>query len=394
MNDRAVMNDRPWPTGRGSESAFTERFGRERAQRFRTAFHEGDPVADALFASSSSRAGLMRSLRAALETGTPEPDAPPEVTAFVDDMRSALDGVDWERVRRGQRVYLSIPVLAHTAALGPGSLTHTYSSPAISTVLVGTGRLVDGALRRLLDTRNWTYHLYADGSLRPGEPGFQHTGMVRAMHAFSRDRHLAAGGGTDEYGVPINAIDMLRTWFDFTYVPYRGLHAMGYELSEDQIRDIYYLWQVVGRMLGIPADLLAGLDDHASSEESVQAIAAVAGTPDEGSKALVDALIDASAAQLAIVLELPEQPLRERTEAQLRIIHGDELADALGVPRRSIQVAEMMQVPLVRQRFAFLQRLPDELEKEIATNEATIGALLQATDDGQSAYETAPAAGG
>lgn len=146
---------------------------------------------------------------------------------------------------RGRWIYLSIPVLAHSVVLGPGSLTNTYASPAISAVLVRTGQLVDGGLRRVTDTCNWSYHLYFREALQPGSGGFEHTGMVRAMHAFSRAQHLGHGGGTEEYGTPISAIDMLRTWFDFTYVPHRGLQKMGYELSVEEIRDIYYFWQTI-----------------------------------------------------------------------------------------------------------------------------------------------------
>lgn len=385
------MTRTDWPAGRGDRAAFTRTHGEERAARFLTAFHEGDPAGDALFTAGVPRAVLMRQLRSALRDGQAAPGDAPEVGAFLDDMRAAVADADWEQIERGRRVYLSIPVLTHSVALGPGSLVNTYSSPAISTVLVGTGRLVDGALRRLIDTRNWNYHLYTADALRPGGAGFEHTGMVRAMHAFARAQHLAKHPGTAEWGLPINAIDMLRTWFDFTYIPYRGLTAMGYDLTDEQLRDVYGMWQTIGRLLGIPADLLAGLDDHDSSEPMVQAITDVAGKPDDGSRALVDALVEASAAQLALVLGLPQGPLREKTQAQIRIIHGDELADWLSIPRTSMQVAELLQVPVVRQRYDFLRQLPEELEKEIATNAAMLAQLLAATEDGKSAYETAPA---
>lgn len=385
------MTRTDWPAGRGDRAAFTRTHGEERAARFLTAFHEGDPVGDALFTADVPRAALMRQLRSALRAGEAAPGDAPQVAAFLDDMRAGVSDADWEQIERGRRVYLMIPVLTHSVALGPGSLVNTYSSPAISTVLVGTGRLVDGALRRLMDTRNWNYHLYTADALRPGSGGFEHTGMVRAMHAFARAQHHAKRPDTAEWGLPINAIDMLRTWFDFTYIPYRGLTAMGYDLSGEQLRDVYGMWQTIGRLLGIPADLLAGLDDHHSSEPMVQAITDVAGKPDDGSRALVDALVRASAAQLALVLDLPEGPLREKTQAQIRIIHGDELADRLAIPRTSMQVAELLQVPVVRQRYGFLRQLPQELEKEIARNAAMLSQLLAATEDGQSAYETVPA---
>ena len=153
----------------------------------------------------------MKQLRTALANGQAAPDDAPAVRAFVADMRESLANVDWKRIARARRVILSIPILDHSIALGPGSLTNTYSSPAIATVLTATGRLVDGALRRLTDTRNWLYHLYFEDALRPGGGGFEHTGMVRAMHAFSRAQRRGRGGGTEDYGEPINSIDMLRT---------------------------------------------------------------------------------------------------------------------------------------------------------------------------------------
>lgn len=386
------MSEQQWPRERGSEAEFIEHFGAARAERFRQAFYEGDPAADALFEDPATRATHMKQLRAALSSGESAADDAPAVRAFIADMRDSLSDVDWERIARARRVILSIPILDHSIALGPGSLTNTYSSPAIATVLTATGRLVDGALRRLTDTRNWMYHLYFEDGLKPGGGGFEHTGMVRAMHAFSRAQHRSRGGGAEAYGEPINSIDMLRTWFDFTYVPYRGLDGMGYTLTTDQLHDVYYFWHVVGGLLGIPADLLEGLDDHESSQSVVDAIAAVAGKPDADARALVDALVDAVSSQLSLVLGLPVEPLRERTEAQIRAIHGDEMADWLGIPRRSVQVTEAMHVPTVQQRFAFLQQLPEALEQEIATNQALIVRLLEATEDGGSAYETAPSA--
>jgi len=387
------MTNLEWPQQRGDQTAFIKKHGQQRAHRFLSAFYEGDPVADALFTSSETTRTIMSQLRDALKNGSASVDDAPEIKAFLSDMTASVDDVDWQRVDRGRRVYLSIPALTHSVALGPGSLTNTYSSPAIASVLVATGRLVDGAVRRLLDTRNWTYHLYFTDALKPGRSGFEHTGMVRAMHAFSRAQHLKRGQGTADFGLPINAVDMLRTWLDFTYVPYRGLEAMGYPLRPEQISDVYYFWQVVGRLLGIPADLLAGLDDHVTAEPMVQAIEDVAGKPDDNSRALVNALVHAVAKQMSLLLQVPEAPLVELTEAQIRMIHGDAKADWMLIPRRSVQVAATMQVPVVRQRFEFLQQLPHELEREIATNEELLRQMLESSSDGKSAYETAPAAG-
>ncbi|MCQ9368714.1 DUF2236 domain-containing protein [Brevibacterium sp. 50QC2O2] len=388
----AAKPDPVWPSGRGDQVTFAHKHGAQLAERFLVAFYQGDPVADALFTSATARKDVMRQVRRALSAGAAEPGDAPEVHAFIDDLRAAVEPADWAAVERGRRAYLTIPAPVHAVALGPGSLIHTYSTPAISAVLTRTGRLVDTAVRRLLDTASWEYHLFADeDALRPGGQGFADTGMVRAMHAYSRAQDLQAGRDTSVWGLPINAIDMLRTWFDFTYVPYRALAGLGYDLADEQVHEVYGLWQVVGRMLGIPADLLEPNRDHVSSEPLVQAIAEVDGDPDDGSRALSEALLSAVGVQNGQITGLDPKLHTVIAEVQVRMIHGDEVADALGIPHHpEVQAAETLHIPTVAGRFALLQENPVALEREIAGNQEFVRQLLAQTADGKSAHETVP----
>jgi hypothetical protein len=383
-----------WPTGRGTREEFAAVYGEERAHRFLEAFYAKDPVADALFESETPVRVVMKQLRDSLKAGAAVEEAVPEVRAFLEDMLGTLEGVDPSVIEKGRRVYLSISPFIHGSALGPGSLVHTYSSPAISTVLAGTGRFVDGAVRRLNDTVNWTYQLYLTDSLTPGGGGFEHTGLVRAMHAYARKQHLErVGGDTSEFGAPINEIDMLRTWLDFTYVPYQGLVRLGWETTPDQVREIYAFWRVVGRLLGIPADLLEGLNDHESSRETAEAIDSVSGKPDDNSRALVHALVDAMAERLAFVLKVPKQPMVEKTQAEVHILHGSELAESLDIPHTTAEVLLAMGAPVNKGLYELLRAVPPALEKTITDNEAMLKDILSQTLDGQSAYETAPVQG-
>lgn len=382
-----------WPAERGTREDFAAVYGEARADRFLTAFYAKDPLADALFTSETPVRVVMKQLRDSLTAGAPVEDAVPEVRALIEDMLASLEGVDPAVIEKGRRVYLSISPFIHGAALGPGSLVHTYSSPAISTVLAGTGRLVDGAIRRLNDTVNWTYNLYLEGALQPGGAGFEHTGLVRAMHAYARKQHLErVNGDVSAYGAPINEIDMLRTWLDFTYVPYQGLAKLGWEITPEQTREIYAFWRVVGRLLGIPADLLEGLEDHESSRETAEAIDSVAGAPDENSRALVDALINGMATRLSAFLKVPFQPMLEKTQAEVHILHGSELAESLDVPHTTAEVLMALNAPINKGLYQLTLMTPPVLEKTIADNEALLKDVLSQTSDGQSAHETAPVA--
>ena len=368
-----------WPQGRGDRIAFAAEYGTNRAGRFAQAFWATDPKADALFTSGHTVREIMASLRTALALGEADADTIPEVAVLIDDMRAALVGIDKEKFERGRRAFLSIPVLAHGLALGPGSLVHTYATPAVANVLVNTGELTDGAVHRLRYTTNWILSLFLPGSLEPGGKGFQHSGMVRTMHAHVRRVHANRGFDYSEFGSPISQFDMLRTLIDFTVIPYRGLQNMGWNPDEQQIEDIFYIWQIVGRMIGIDGDLLDELGDMESSQRVLDAIHAVDGEPNQASQDLVDALLTGFAANAKALTNLPDDTLGDWTAAHVRIIHGDEVADGYGVPQSVMRSVLDMNKGYVTQRYDLLRSNPVALQAEIDQNEAIITALL--TDD-------------
>ncbi|GGG71100.1 oxygenase MpaB family protein [Corynebacterium pelargi] len=365
-----------WPPKRGSQQEFAKAHGEELAQRYQEAFWAMDPVADAIFASDHSVREIMPNLREALQRGHADENTFPEVAALIDDMKKALEGIDEEQLERGRRVYLSIPPLAHGIALGPGSLVHTYSTPSIADVLVNTGELTVGAVKRLAYTTNWTYSLYLTDGLQPGGLGFYHTGMVRAMHAHVRRVHNKRGFDYSDWGSPINEFDMLRTWLDFTIIPYAGLEKMGWKLSQEEQRDAFYLWKVVGRMVGIPSDLIEPLDDIESTQPYLDAVHEIDGEPNENSQALVDALMHGFVVNAHAITGLPEDSLKEWTEAHVRIIHGDGPAEAYGIATTNMQPILEMSVPTVQQRFDLLRANQEALDEEIKNNEQMLKDLL------------------
>jgi hypothetical protein len=379
MTQTDVPSSARWPDGRGSFEDFAADYGEPRAQRFLQAFHETDSVADALFTSGHTVREIMPNLHAALARGTADEKTFPEVAALIDDMTAALSTADAELLERGRRVYLSIPPLAHGLALGPGSLVHTYSTPSIADLLLRTGELTDGAVTRLAYTTNWIYSLFISDGLTPGGTGFVHSGMVRTMHAHVRHVHTTKGHDHSRWGAPINQFDMLRTWLDFTYIPYSGLRRMGWSPSTQEMQDIFSVWKIVGALIGIPADLLDGLDDIESSQETMDAVHAVDGEPNENSQALVDALMHGFAVNAQNITGLPADTLADWTAAHVSIIHGPEVAESYGVARSLMQPILEMNTPAVAERYDLLRADAEALDREIAKNEEIILSLL--TDD-------------
>lgn len=368
-----------WPEKRGDKEAFASQYGAERAERYQRAFHETDAIADAVFASGRAPREIMPNLRAALAAGEAQADTLPEVAALIQDMRDAVGRADLERIERGRRVYFTIPIIQHGLSLGPGSLVHTYSTPAIADVLANTGELTDGAVTRLAYTTNWIYSLFVRDGLLPGGRGFQHTGMVRAMHAHVRRVHADRGLDYSGWGSAISEFDMLRTWLDFTYIPYKGLRQMGWSPSQSDMQDVFYLWKVVGWMLGISPDLLEGLDDIEASQETIDAIHAVDGDPNEASQALVDALMSGFVVNAKGLLGMADETLADWTHAHVRMIHGAEIADSYKVPESVMQPILEMNVPGIAAGYELMLADPEAREAEIQRNEALLLQLL--TDD-------------
>jgi len=70
--------------------------------------------------------------------------------------------------------------------LSAGLLTQLYNSLPLSTVLNGTGRLIDGVGRRLIETKHWLDTVMYPVNLLPGCQGYIETVQVRMIHAYVR----------------------------------------------------------------------------------------------------------------------------------------------------------------------------------------------------------------
>lgn len=306
----------------------------DRVDHLLQALGSGDPLADAVIVEFDE---LGRSARAALQRGLADgrasvPDAPPAVAALLAHVEATPGWVAKELLDDGDRTSLAVPPHWRGLAFAGGSLAHTYRSPAIARLLVGTGRLTSSAPRRLAETGLWNASVVLPGGLRQGAPGYVQTVQVRLLHARVRASATAHGWDAGQWGMPINQADVARTWLDFTVVPFTFLEGIGYRLTEEEQTRLYRYWWYVGHLLGLDEAFFLHIEDHARAGELLDLLDSTSAAPDDNSRALVAALFDAATTNLAAV---PQSPMdasgwRDLLNALAGRYHG-EAAPALGI---------------------------------------------------------------
>ncbi|GAB3465373.1 hypothetical protein GCM10027570_53570 [Streptomonospora sediminis] len=296
--------------------------------------HTGDPTADAAFADlAAGGAGARRTLAAGLRGGAASLTAAPAgIAALLRESEDAVAGADRQLLERGDIATIAADPFWSRMAFGLGSLVHTYSAPAIARVLTGTGKLTTAAGRRLAETGLWRANAVLPGGLLPGAPGYADTVQVRLLHARVRAGTLRRGWDTAEWGVPINQVDVARTWLDFTIVPFQALEKVGITLGAEEERELYRYWHSVAALMGLDPRFYTDVVDHASAGRLLALVETANGEPDEGARALVHALLDALAGALAgEALPLPGEDVERLLHAITRLFHGDAAAEALGL---------------------------------------------------------------
>jgi ER-bound oxygenase mpaB/B'/Rubber oxygenase, catalytic domain len=242
----------------------------------------GDPLADATVAAvfrEGQVEALNRLLMDLVRNDQMVPTELPEVVQGYLRDSAALPEWDEARIDLAQQVFVRHGNLLLLVLLC-ASLPECYVMKKGVKVLWLTQRLKDHVFRRLLETCQMVLAVMTPGGLSGSGRGIRAAQKVRLMHAAIR--HLImidspgeqSGSGEapkdfsevllrirwdrDALGVPINQEDMAYTLLTFSYVIARGLETVGVTLSAEEKDAFVYCWNVVGRIMGIREDLLAG----------------------------------------------------------------------------------------------------------------------------------------
>jgi hypothetical protein len=215
----------------------------------------GDPLADAAVARLRDEGGskaVARAFRVLQGNHTPlPPDAPEALRTFMAATGDLPAGIDAQRLRNGGDAFLA-NALPSVVVLLASSLPRGYAAPCLTHILSISGDLDRHPYERLMGVVQLLVNI-SDGDAFLGDG--------RAIVTAKKLRLLHAGIRvlTDEYrrdfrtrfGVPVNHEDMLATIMAFSYLLVDGVHRLGLPLPDRQAEDLYYVWRVFARLMGI-----------------------------------------------------------------------------------------------------------------------------------------------
>jgi hypothetical protein len=316
------------------------RFG-DRVDRLAPFLMRGDPLADAVIEEMRNSPGLpglhggrgFALLGEALKrpTGTGA-DIPPAMRTLFESIEYVPAWVDWGAMRRGGELLLRSGILGGIV-LGAYSLVLGYASPGGNKPLVFSGRLMERAARRLAETSRFVQAVAQPDGFRRNGDAFAITLHVRLMHAQVRYmlRH-SDKWNMNEWGEPINQHDMAATTLLFSLVFLDGIRKLGIEADRDESESFMHLWRYAGHLMGVDTEILPTSEFDAVN--LMELIRATEGAPDEDSRALTRALLDSGITNVKSPKERRLGMLqREMGRGFCRAFLGQEMADALGVPK-------------------------------------------------------------
>jgi len=175
----------------------------------------------------------------------------PELKEFIAKTKKLPDGVDLERIERGEEAFMRNAFPACIALLCK-SLPEGYAAPNLSLILNISKNLERHPYARLIAVLQLVINV---GALR----GFEAEGRavitaqkVRLLHAGIRhiaDKYLPEY--RKRYQVPVNHEDMLATIMGFSLLVITGLQNLDVALTDQEAEDVMYVWCVFALMCGI-----------------------------------------------------------------------------------------------------------------------------------------------
>lgn len=221
-----------------------------------------------------SSAGPISTQTVDLGTG-----APRALRDFLAEVTAVPGWVDWALVDEGAAVLRRLGQNAADVLLQL-SLVGGYRFGGPTDLLVATGALTGGTLRRLAETQEWTVGLSEPGALRVGGPAWRATVRVRVGHALV-GASFDGTWDTARWGLPVNQADQAATLglFDGTLI--LGCRALGVRIPPSDSRALMHLWKWVGHLLGVHPDFLVD-DERARHRLNYHLLLAQAGVSDAG----------------------------------------------------------------------------------------------------------------
>lgn len=178
-------------------------------------------------------------------------DAPAPFREFVEATRQLPSWTDRGRLARGGQVFLKHAFSSAVVMLA-SSLPRGYAAPCLCQILSISRDLATHPYQRLMGVIQLLVNVSKKGAFEPDGEAVITAQKLRLLHAGVRTVVPRFRPGYPErFGVPVNHEDMLATIMGFSYLVIEGLQRLGLPLSDAEAEDLYYVWRVYARMMGI-----------------------------------------------------------------------------------------------------------------------------------------------
>ena len=270
------------------------------------------------------------------------------ISALLTHIHTVPDWVDYDRVKRGQSVFLRycMPCLMSLFNL---SLIGGVSAPKINAVLVSTNYLSStdtyAVYRRLMETTVYVVQLLQINSLHINSIGWQNNVSVRFLHGQVRSRLMKRAGDKawdiDTNGIPINQADSATTLLAFSINVLLGLAKVGINLSESEKEDYIHLWRVCGYYLGVDDDVNPCTSYH-DAEIAIGSYVMTSVQPDysDTTPLLANTMIDAIQKHHKVLSHAAARAPPIFHIYLARYMLGDYFADTLKLPSSTVTIQQ------------------------------------------------------
>jgi hypothetical protein len=206
---------------------------------------------------------------------------------------------------------------------------------------------------------------------------------------------MTRGWDHPDHGVPINQTDIARTWLAFTRVASKSLGKFGIDFTEEEQAARYRHWWYIGYLLGLDEKFYSLIRTDADADVLLDLLDLTIDEPDDSSRSLTEALLDANVEQLSAgpLSMVDNATLRDLFNGLLRYFLGDRFADSLRLPpARATELIPMLAAASA-QSWQLQRGTPENaalaLEQFTAVN---VAIAAEARPEDGTAYEKNPAA--
>lgn len=296
-----------------------------------------DPVADTPVAAVLDAGGadeVSALLHSIVRMGDPDPARlPGPIADYLATTAALPHWADGDKIDRAQSFFATWG-LQISACLFCASLPSAYACANGVQVLALTARLDTDTRRRVMETGQMLMDVMEPGGLGDAGRGPRTIQRVRLMHAAVR--HLIDARANvcpeiwdERWGRPINQEDLAGTLMSFGFVPAGPLQRLGVRVSDDDADAYLHCWAVIGHQLGVCHELLP--TDLTDAEHLVDAIRIRQTAESEAGQHMATALV-------GLLEEMtPGHRADVIVPVLIRRLAGDDIADALGIPRTTFR---------------------------------------------------------